>query len=162
MKFLNTFIIFFLILFSVKSYSDVIKDVEIKNNVRISKNTILTYGEIELNKDYSPNEINDIIKNLYNTNFFENIEVSISNNILLIDVKENNIIQTVIVEGIKSKTIQNATVKDNICRGPRSIVGLCPSRIDVIVPAINFSVVALAKFVGAFLGFSSSMATLNL
>ena len=76
---------------------------EVKNNKRITKQTIITYGEIELNKDYDLNAINQVFKNLYDTDFFETLKISIENNKLIIDVKENKIIQNVNIEGIKTK-----------------------------------------------------------
>ncbi len=83
----------------------VIRDIKVENNNRISKETILTYGVIELNKDYDIDEINEVLKNLYETNFFENVKISVENNTLIINVIENKIVQNVIVEGIKSKTL---------------------------------------------------------
>ena len=53
--------------------AEVIKDTIIKGNKRISDETILLYGDIKLGKDYSEADINNIIKNLYSTNFFEDI-----------------------------------------------------------------------------------------
>ena len=87
------------------AFSDVIEDVEVKNNKRITKQTIITYGEIELNKDYDLNAINQVFKNLYDTDFFETLKISIENNKLIIDVKENKIIQNVNIEGIKTKKL---------------------------------------------------------
>ena len=87
------------------AFSDVIEDVEVKNNKRITKQTIITYGEIELNKDYDLNAINQVFKNLYDTDFFETLKISIENNKLIIDVKENKIIQNVNIEGLKTKKL---------------------------------------------------------
>ena len=42
---------------------------------------------------------------LYNTNFFDLVSVKINNKILLIEVKENPIIQNINYEGIKSTSI---------------------------------------------------------
>ena len=70
-----------------------IEDVKVENNNRISKETIITYGDIELGKDYNSDQINEILKNLYKTNFFENIKISNDNKTLLINVTENKIIQ---------------------------------------------------------------------
>ena len=50
--------------------ADIINDVIIKNNNRISKGTIITYGNIELNKDYNLSDINQVFRNLYETDFF--------------------------------------------------------------------------------------------
>ena len=64
-----------LCLFVSSVYAEIINEVEIKNNNRISKQTIITYGNVELNKDYNLNEINQILKNLYETNFFESLKI---------------------------------------------------------------------------------------
>ena len=71
-----TFFIFFYS-FSMSLKAEIIVDIEIKNNDRISKQTIITYGKIELNKDYSQEDLNLILKNLYETNFFSNISLSL-------------------------------------------------------------------------------------
>ena len=56
----------FLILLMVKfafisAFADVINDVQIKNNNRITKETIITFGGIELGKDYSEDQLNTIL-----------------------------------------------------------------------------------------------------
>ena len=40
----------------------------------ISKQTIITYGKIELNKDYTLKDINQVFRNLYQTDFFETLK----------------------------------------------------------------------------------------
>ena len=111
-KFLIKFILFFCI-FASYAFSEIVNDVEIRNNDRISNETIITYGKIELDRSYNSNEINNILKNLYETNFFKNIDISIVGNKLVINVEENKIIQKVFVEGIKSKSLTNA-ILDNL------------------------------------------------
>ena len=101
-----------LLFFIVNSHADIIKDIEIKNNKRISKETIITYGDIKINNDYSQKDLNKIIKNLYETNFFESLNLKIDNQILIIDVKENKIIQTVKIEGIKSNSMKEAILEN--------------------------------------------------
>ena len=60
-----------LILFFIQSfaYAETIKEVDIKGNDRISKK-ILMFSEIDIGDDINKNNINDILKNLYKTNFF--------------------------------------------------------------------------------------------
>ena len=99
-------------LLCVKSYAVVINDIEVKNNERISKETIITYGKIQLNKDYSQDDLNLIIKDLYDTNFFNDISLTLEGNKLVIDISENKIIQKVIVEGIKSSEMEKTILKN--------------------------------------------------
>jgi outer membrane protein insertion porin family len=90
----------------------IIKDIKVNNNKRISAETIKTYGNIEFEKDYDDKDINQILKNLYDTNFFENIEITISNNTLIFNIIENKIIQEVNVTGIKSKTMEKIILEN--------------------------------------------------
>ena len=73
------FFLLFLFLSTNQVSADIIKEIEVKGNTRISPETIKVYGEIELNKDYSVDEINLIIKKLYDTKFFSNISTNLSN-----------------------------------------------------------------------------------
>ena len=73
-KIFFVFILLFLV-FSVKSYSEIVKKVEAKGNERISLETIVIFGDIEIGKNYESSDINLLIKKLYDTTFFSNISV---------------------------------------------------------------------------------------
>ena len=97
-----------LILFLFKSaYSEIINEIKIYGNDRISKETILMFSDIKLKENLDSENLNKILKNLYNTNFFKDISLKIENNILLINVIENPIIQSIKYEGIKAKKIKD-------------------------------------------------------
>ena len=83
--------------------ADLINDIKLENNKRVSKESIIAFGNIKLGKDYSETELNQILVDLYETNFFLNIKLEIVDNVLVINVEEKKIIQTVLLEGIKSK-----------------------------------------------------------
>ena len=104
LKILN--IIFILLLLLVnKSYAEVVKEIRIINNERITKETILVFSNIKTGTDYSTNDLDNVIKDLYKTNFFSNIKISLSDGILTIDVEENQIIQELEINGIKKKEL---------------------------------------------------------
>ena len=50
------------------------------------------------------------MKNLYETGFFSDVSVNIVNDKLIIKVVENKIIQSVIIEGVKSRTIEDSII----------------------------------------------------
>ena len=100
--FITTIFLFF---FISNSLAEIIKNVDVKGNKRISKETIILFGNIKLNQEINSGDLNDIIKNLYETNFFKNVSIKILNNSLSIEVVENPLIQTVSIEGIKNKKI---------------------------------------------------------
>ena len=56
-------------LFSNFLNAEIIKNIIIEGNERISDETIKVYGEVKLNDNIDEIRINEIIKNLYSTNF---------------------------------------------------------------------------------------------
>ena len=93
-------------LFTVASvFSEVINDIEVSGNKRISKQTIIVLGNIDLGKNYSDDELNSITKELYNTEFFKDISLNLDNNILKVNVIENPIIEDIQIDGIKSDQV---------------------------------------------------------
>ena len=96
----------FLLLFLKPLSAETVEKISISGNERISKETIIIFGEIDLNDDFDDAKLNKIIKNLYNTNFFEDIKINVKNNTLTVIVVENPIIQNVKVEGIKANKLK--------------------------------------------------------
>ena len=84
--------IFFIVVISFKANSEIINKIEIEGNNRISNSNVILFGEINLNEDYDNNKINRTLKNLYETNFFEDVSIIISDNLITIKVKEYPII----------------------------------------------------------------------
>ena len=97
-----------LLLKITNSYAEVIKNIEIVGNNRVSKATILNFSELKKGDDVSLSNINESLKSLYNTNFFEDVNINIKNNLLIISVKEYPVIQEINFKGIKrKKTIED-------------------------------------------------------
>ena len=115
-KYLFIFLIFFI---SLEAKSEILKDINIEGNQRISDETIIMFGNVNIQDNLNLNEIDKILKNIYNSNFFEDVQVTLENNILNIYVKEKPIIQNVEYEGIKSKTIL-AEIKSKRILKPKS------------------------------------------
>ena len=101
----------FLAFTSSSANAEVLKKLEIIGNSRISNETIKVYGEIEINKNYSDDDLNTIIKRLYDTRFFSDISTSFSNGILKINVKENPIIDSIMIEGEPTKKYKQAILQ---------------------------------------------------
>ena len=101
--------LFFLFFFSVSA--EVIQKLEVKGNDRISQETIAVYGEITIGKDYSAFDLNNVLKNLYGTNFFEDIKISLTNGLLKVTVKEYASINFIDIEGEKSNKVKKAILE---------------------------------------------------
>ena len=113
------FIIFFTLLLSSWLRAEIIDKINITGNERISKETIKMFSGASIQDDLSESDLNGILKKLYNTNFFDLVSVKIKDKVLIIEVKENPIIQNINYEGIKSSEILN-DLKKNVLLKPRS------------------------------------------
>ena len=100
---INIFIILFFIFFNANSYSEVVNKVAVQGNERISLETIMIFGDISIGKNYEASDVSLLIKKLYETSFFSNISVELTNNELTIVVKENPIVDSIIFKGEKAK-----------------------------------------------------------
>ena len=97
--------ILIIFIITISANSEIIKEIKVNGNKRVSSATIKTFSEIEVNSDLSVNQLNDVVKKLYSTNFFNNVELIVEKNILYISVIENPLIQTLTFEGVKNKRI---------------------------------------------------------
>ena len=111
MKYIFIILIFLKLTFSY-ALGDVINNIQIKNNNRITKETIISFGGIKLGKDYSQEQLNDILFNLYSTNFFSDIKFEIQGDTLIVEVEERKIIQQIRINGIKAEKTKNSILKN--------------------------------------------------
>ncbi len=112
--FKNIFLInFIFLLLTSFLQAEIIKDVKVKGNKRLSKESIMVFGQLNLNEDYSQNDLNNILKNIYETNFFKNVNFKVIGSVLEITVSENPIIESIEIKGIKSSNI-NATLLERL------------------------------------------------
>ena len=101
-KIFSVFLIFFLFN-CFKSYAETVNKVVVNGNDRISLETVLIFADVELGKNYEADDVNLMIKKLYDTTFFSDISVELENGVLSFTVKENPIINTIVFDGEKAK-----------------------------------------------------------
>ena len=100
------YLILFFLFINTNLSAEVVQNITVSGNDRISKETIRVYGEIELNKNYSTPEVNKILKNLYKTEFFEDVKISLANGVLNIIVKEYAVTNSIDLRPEKSTQIK--------------------------------------------------------
>ena len=95
-----------LFLLASSCLSEIINTVNTSGNKRISKETIIVFGKIDLKKNYNQADLNLILKNLYETNFFKDIKLSVNDKTLNIQIIENPIIESIEINGLKKSSFK--------------------------------------------------------
>ena len=96
-----------IIFFSISSisFSEIVKDIKVKGNERVSDKSIEMFSNINIGDNVDQEKLNQILKNIYDSNFFEDVKVDLKDNILTIFVEESSLVENVIIKGPKSKTL---------------------------------------------------------
>ncbi len=107
----------FIVFYSSNSFSDVIKKIEVIGNDRVSKETIINFSNLKKGINIDDNQLNNSLKELYKTEFFENIDMNISEGVLTINVIEFPLVQEIVINGIKAKKdkkklLENISLKE--------------------------------------------------
>ena len=111
MKFLFTVLIVLKFTF-IHVHADVINNIKIENNKRITKESIISFSGIKLGKDFSQEQLNDILLDLYSTNFFSDIKFDLQGDTLVITVEERKIVQSIVLNGIKAEKTKKSILKN--------------------------------------------------
>ena len=94
-------------------FSEIVKQIEINGNERVSDETIIMFSKVSINDDLKSQDLNNIIKNIFKSNFFNDVFLSFKNNKLIITVDELPIIENINFVGIKSNTLLEK-ISDNL------------------------------------------------
>ena len=113
MKLLLFKLIFVISIFNFTALkSETVNTVIIDGNKRVSEETVILYGDIKLNEEINENKLNLILKNLYSTEFFEDVELRMDKGTLFVNLKEYPIINQLILVGEPSNRIKNDILKN--------------------------------------------------
>ncbi len=112
-KFRLILIFFCIFILSVNNLkAEIINQIIVEGNDRVSPETVIMFSGVSVKDDLSENNLNQVLKQLYGSNFFELVSVKIEDNILRIKVKEYPIIQNIVYEGIKSSAMLEEIKKE--------------------------------------------------
>jgi len=116
--FLKSFLLVFL-LFLNHAFSNPLDKIEIIGNDRISDETIKLFINVDIKDEINDNKLNQILKDLYSTDFFKDINLNFEDQTLFIKVIENPIIENISYNGVKSNRILDV-IKENTSVKSRS------------------------------------------
>ena len=107
-------IIFIFLIFFKNVSAENVKNIIVKGNERIDSNTVILFSKIKIGDNLDANSLNDITKRIYNTNFFKDVVVNLTDSLLQISVIERVIIQNVRIDGVRSKDLKKQILEKTI------------------------------------------------
>ncbi len=118
-KIFPIFIFITTLFFANNSLSSGLQKIIINGNERVPDETIIMFSELELGESLGNIDKNKILKNIYESNFFENVSVEIIDKNIVITITELPVVQNIEIKGIKAKK-NRELVKNNLILKPRS------------------------------------------
>ena len=109
----KTLLVFLVLQFNFATLkSEIVNKIDITGNSRVSDETVKVYGNIpDKGSNFTKNDLDQILKNLYSTNFFKDINIEIKNNILYLELIEYPVINQLIITGEKSNKFKEQIKK---------------------------------------------------
>jgi len=112
-KFGKIFLVFLFLNFSLikNANSQKYDEIKVEGNERLSVETIIMFSGLSIGQKIDTEILNNSIKKLYKTNYFEDLKITVDGKTIIIQIVENPIIQSIQINGIKNKSI-NEKLKD--------------------------------------------------
>lgn len=103
-----------------EAYAKVVQDITVTGNKRIEKMTVLSYIPIKAGVDYGQEDLDEALKGLYNTGYFEDVKIQEEGGKLVIDLIENPIINKIAFEG--NDKLKDDKLKEEVQLHPREVL----------------------------------------
>jgi outer membrane protein insertion porin family len=122
-----------------KSYSqeNTISSIVVDGNKRITSETIIAISKIKKGGSYSPSQLNSALQRVKKSSFFKTVTVSLSNNILNINVVENPTINSINFEG--NSILQDVNLYELISSKERQTLSISKTEKDTDTIALAYA-----------------------
>jgi outer membrane protein insertion porin family len=105
---------------STAAEAAVVSSIVVTGNTRIDADTVRNYIAIKPGQSFGSAEIDESVKQLYGTNLFTDVTITVSGNRLVVNVVENPIVNTVVIRG--NKKVKNDVLLQIIQTKPREVL----------------------------------------
>ncbi|WP_260927861.1 outer membrane protein assembly factor BamA [Novosphingobium sp. 9] len=106
-----------------------IKSLQVTGAERLEPQTVLSYIKLRVGQQYTKSAADQALKDLYETELFADVQVSNDDGNVTVQVKENPVINRIILEG--NKRIKDDKIRPEIKLAPRQIFTRSKVRADV-------------------------------
>jgi outer membrane protein insertion porin family len=109
-----------MMLASTVAEAAVVSSIVVTGNTRIDAETVRNYIAITPGQSFGSAEIDESVKQLYGTNLFTDVTITVSGNRLVVNVVENPIVNSVVIRG--NKKVKNDVLLQIIQTKPRDVL----------------------------------------
>ena len=106
-----------------------ISAVTVTGTQRLEPDTVLSYTKLRVGQPYSQEILDQALRDLYETELFADVQIRNDNGALTVEVKENPVINRIVLEG--NKRLKEDKIRPEIKLAPRQIYTRSKVRADV-------------------------------
>ncbi|CAM8667865.1 COG4775 Outer membrane protein/protective antigen OMA87 [Sphingobium cupriresistens] len=106
-----------------------IRAITVTGTQRLEPDTVLSYTKLRIGQPYSQESLDQGLRDLYETELFSDVQIRNDNGSLTVEVKENPVINRIVLEG--NKRLKEDKIRPEIKLAPRQIYTRSKVRADV-------------------------------
>jgi len=106
-----------------------IRGLTVAGQQRLEPDTVLSYTKLRLGEPFTQESLDQALRDLYETELFADVQIRNDNGALTIEVKENPVINRIVLEG--NKRLKEEKIRPEIRLAPRQIYTRSKVRADV-------------------------------
>ncbi len=106
-----------------------IRSLTVTGQQRLEPDTVMSYTKLRLGQPFTQESLDQALRDLYETELFADVQIRNDNGALTIEVKENPVINRIVLEG--NKRLKDDKIRPEIKLAPRQIYTRSKVRADV-------------------------------
>ncbi|WP_311270551.1 outer membrane protein assembly factor BamA [Sphingobium sp. WCS2017Hpa-17] len=106
-----------------------IRAISVIGTQRLEPDTVLSYTKLRIGQPYTQESLDQGLRDLYETELFADVQIRNDNGVLTVEVKENPVINRIVLEG--NKRLKEDKIRPEIKLAPRQIYTRSKVRADV-------------------------------
>ncbi|MFZ2998216.1 outer membrane protein assembly factor BamA [Sphingobium sp.] len=106
-----------------------VSSITVSGQQRLEPDTILSYTKLRIGQPFTQESLDQALRDLYETEFFADVQIRNDNGALTVDIKESPVINRIVLEG--NKRLKDDKIRPEIKLAPRQIYTRSKVRADV-------------------------------
>jgi outer membrane protein insertion porin family len=109
--------------------ASVVRSIGVTGNQRLEPETVISYMRLRVGEPYTRERLDEALRDLYATELFADVQIRDNQGALVIEVRENPVINRIVLEG--NKRLKDDKINPEIRLAPRQIFTRSKARADV-------------------------------